>query len=144
VDAFAASEPTPSLAEERGARELCTFGGLGNLYPIFMLARQDFMRTHAEEFKGFVMALRRAEQYAQTHPQEVVTLMAEQTSLSPKATRAALARHQFRLRLDEAIVHSLHETAAFLHRQGIIEQVPDWQQVVEPSVLVELHESKKE
>ena len=39
LDAFVASEPTPSLAELGGARELATLGGLGNTYPILILAR---------------------------------------------------------------------------------------------------------
>ena len=36
IDAFAASEPTPSLAELKGGRELITFGGLGNQYPCLL------------------------------------------------------------------------------------------------------------
>ena len=36
IDAFVASEPTPSLAEMRGARELATMGGLGNTYPTLL------------------------------------------------------------------------------------------------------------
>ena len=41
LDAFAASEPTPSAAEQKGARELATLGGLGNEYPILILASRD-------------------------------------------------------------------------------------------------------
>ncbi len=131
IHAFAASEPTPSIAEEKGAKQLTTFGSLDNLYPILMLARHDFSTTHATEMKRFVAALTRAEEYSRTHPQEVIDLMSAETGLSPASTRSAIARHQYRLRLDEGIVTSLKKTALFLKEQKVIEKTPDWTHAIE-------------
>jgi len=39
IDAMVASEPTPSLAEMRGGRELAHLGGLGSSYPLVLLAK---------------------------------------------------------------------------------------------------------
>ena len=131
IDAFAASEPTPSIAEEKGAKQLITFGGLENLYPLVMLARNDFSIAHAAEMKRFVAALTRAEEYAHTHPQEVIDLMSAETGLSPVSTRSAIARHQYSLRLDDNILTSLKKTAMFLQEQKVIEQTPDWTHAID-------------
>jgi sulfonate transport system substrate-binding protein len=40
LDAFAASEPTPSAAEQKGARTLTTLGGLGNEYPLINISKE--------------------------------------------------------------------------------------------------------
>jgi len=40
IDAYVASEPTPSLAEARGARVMGTPGGLGNSYPLLTVQRR--------------------------------------------------------------------------------------------------------
>ncbi len=125
VDAFAASEPTPSTAEEKGARQLLTFGGLGNVYPILMLARRGFLEEHASSMDRFVNALTRAQEYAVANPEVVIRLMSAETGLSPSTTRAAMQRHQYHLGLDGKIVTSLEKTAQFLRDQKIIDVKPD-------------------
>ncbi|BBO88660.1 ABC transporter substrate-binding protein [Desulfosarcina ovata] len=126
LDAFAASEPTPSVAEQKGARELITLGGLGNLYPILILANQDRFSADADVLIRFLRALRRAGVYAAEHPDETVALMAVETGLQADTTRKAMARHDYQLRLDQAIRASLAATAGFLKHQQIIDHVPDF------------------
>ncbi len=126
LDAFVASEPTPSSAEEKGARELATLGGLGNEYPILILANKEKILSRPDIAKRLLAALKKAEQYAAEHLEETVEIMAEETGLSPDTVRQAMKRHQYRLRLDQSIISSLEKTAAFLKGQGIISQVPDF------------------
>lgn len=135
IDAFAASEPTPAVAEMRGAKELATLGGLGNEYPILLVAKDSWIKANTESLTRFFRALRRAQAYTADHPDEIVALMARQSGLDPKATRQAMARHNYALRLDQAIISSLEQTAAFLAQEKIIEHAPDLAVVIEDRFL---------
>lgn len=125
VDAFAASEPTPSAAEEKGARELCTLGGLGNEYPILILTNREMADNRPTSLKAFLRAMKKAEQYAAQHPRETVRIMAQATGLSLKTIQRAMKRHQYQLRLDASILASLKKTADFLKDEQIITTSPD-------------------
>jgi sulfonate transport system substrate-binding protein len=135
IDAFAASEPTPSAAEQKGARELITLGGLGNAYPILILARRDKLADQPEAFRRFFRAMQRAQQYAADHPDETAPMMAEETGLALATTRTAMQRHDYHLRLDDEILSSLNQTAVFLKDQKIIHNVPDFKTCAIPGML---------
>ncbi len=135
IDAFAASEPTPSIAEEQGARQLLTFGGLHNLYPILLLGRGKFLAEHAADMERFVTALAKAQAYATTHPREVAALMSAETGLSPQSAQSAIGRHQYRLRMDKDIIASLQKTAEFLKAQKVIGQTPDWSHAIDSAIV---------
>ncbi len=137
IDAFAASEPTPSVAEGRGARQLADLSGLGNDYPIMLLARAKYVAGNRETLVKFFGALAKAQAYATAHPEETARLMAEATGLPLPAVAAAMARHAYGLRLDEAIVASLAQTADFLVREKILDAAPDFTVVVDHSFLRE-------
>lgn len=129
IDAFAASEPTPSLGEVKGGRELMTFGGLGNRYPIMLLAQAAFLETRPQETHAFMLALKNAEAFVRAHPEETAVIMAKATGLPETVMQSAMARHTYALGLDEAIVTSLSETAAFLKGHGKIGRAPDFASV---------------
>jgi len=126
IDAFVASEPTPSLAEARGAREIATLGGLGNNYPILLVARNDFLERRPEDTAKFVRAMRRAERFVRERPDDTIDLLVRVTGLSDDSVRAAMERHTYRLTLDEEIRDGLGATAEFLRSQNLIDRVPDW------------------
>ena len=130
IDAFAASEPTPSLAELRGGRELGTLGGLGNEYPIMMVAQKDLLDERDEDVIRFLQALKKAETFVVENPEETAKILAEATGLTPEVARYAMTKHSYRLRLDEAIMESLNKTAEFLKDQKIISAIPDFPSVI--------------
>ncbi|MFU2208874.1 ABC transporter substrate-binding protein [Solidesulfovibrio sp. C21] len=131
IDAFAASEPTPSVAETKGARQLVDLSGLGNEYPIMLLARKKYVAANKKALTLFFAALKKAAAYAAAHPEETARIMAAQTGLPLPATKAALARHVYRLRLDDGIVKSLSATADFLVREKVIPAAPDMAVVID-------------
>ncbi len=131
LDAFAASEPTPSIAEQKGARELTTLGGLGNSYPIVLLAKRDLIEKREPSIRRFVRALGSAGQYAATHPEETVRILAAETGLAPETVRRAMENHRYRLCLDESILSSLRQMAVFLREQAVIQKIPDFSGVVD-------------
>lgn len=135
IEAFAASEPTPSLAELKGGRELITFGGLGNQYPIMMLAHATFIKNREKDLLRFIGALRSAEKFVRKNPDETVKILGDKTGLPSEVTRQAMKRHSYRLTLDEAILSSLRDTAQFLKEQNKIKQLPDLSTTVTPRFL---------
>jgi len=135
LDAFAASEPTPSAAERKGARELTTLGGLGNAYPILILADRNWLDSRSDDARAFIRALKAAQRYAAEHPAETADIMAAETGLDPATTRRAMQRHEYRLRLDRDMVSSLEQTARFLKSQQIISEMPDFTLVADPQFL---------
>jgi ABC-type nitrate/sulfonate/bicarbonate transport system substrate-binding protein len=125
IDAFAASEPTPSIAEVKGGRELMTFGKLGNQYPILLVVHQPFLDNRRNDLLRFLHALREAEIFIRENSAETADILAKKTGLPLDVTHRAMARHFFRLRFDKEISSSLSSTAAFLLKQKIIANLPD-------------------
>jgi sulfonate transport system substrate-binding protein len=135
LDAFAASEPTPSTAEEKGARELTTLGGLGNQYPILILANRDILKKRKSSVMKVLHAMKKASAYVEGHPQETVTIMAKETGLSEVTCQKAMEKHVYHMKLDFEIILSLKQTATFLKRQGIIKDLSDLSTVIGPGLL---------
>lgn len=130
IEAFAASEPTPSLSELKGGRELITLGGLGNQYPVMILAHASFLIDHEKELRDFFKALRAAEAFVRENPDETAEILEDATGLPPEISRRAMKRHSYRLALDETILASLENTARFLRRENKIKQIPDFSTTV--------------
>jgi aliphatic sulfonates family ABC transporter substrate-binding protein len=126
LDAFVASEPTPSLAEQKGGRELATLAGLGNNYPLLLLAKSATLQKREADLHHFFQALSRAEQYIRSNPTEAITILSKETGLTSEMTRRAMQRHSYRLQLDAATLESLNKTALFLKEQNKISKTPDF------------------
>jgi len=131
VDAAVASEPTPSVIEEKGGRQLATLGGLGNNYPILLVGRNDFLRKHSNVASRFVRAMNRAAEFVRSHPEETAQIMAAKTGLSPAAARKAMKLHYYRVQLDKQTRASLREIANFLVEQKILDNAPDLRKTVD-------------
>jgi ABC-type nitrate/sulfonate/bicarbonate transport system substrate-binding protein len=125
IDAFVASEPTPSLAELRGARQLSTLGGLGNNYPVMILAGNQLLERRPDMVRNLLAALQRAELFMRENPKETATILARVTGLPGDLVERSMALHEYRLALDEPVLASLEDTAEFLRSQGIIDRLPD-------------------
>lgn len=135
IDAFVASEPTPSLAEVRGAREVATMGGLGNTYPLLLLARNELLAVRPDDVRALLRALRRAERFVRDRPDETAEVLARTTGLPPDVARRAMGRHTYRLQLDNETLASLTRTAEFLRQQKQIDVLPDFSAAADPEFL---------
>ena len=127
IDAVAASEPTPTLMLEKvpGSRELASLSGLGNDYPLLMLATRAFADAHPHAVRAVVAGTARAVDWINTDPDAAGAETAAVTG-APAALEAAMFRKmEWRMRLDEQTLRSLDMTAAFLHKVGKLKRVPD-------------------
>ncbi len=126
VDAFVASEPTPSVAESKGARELATLEGLGNSYPILLVARKSFLESRHLQAVRFLRALIKASEFISLHRKEAAEIIAQLTSLSAPLAERAMSHHSYEVGLDSLTVESLRRTAVFLKEEGTIAFLPDF------------------
>ncbi len=139
IDAIVASEPTPSVVEERGGRELAALGGLGNTYPILLVARDEFLTDHKQAVTGFMRAMSRAASFIAESPEEAAAIVARKTGLSHETAERAMGHHYYGLQLDDATMASLQKIAGFLVEQNTLEAPPDWEKVVDRSFVSKLH-----
>ena len=127
IDALAASEPTPSLALDRisGSRSLATLGGLGNNYPLMMVASKEFAENHPEAIRALVRGTRRAVDHINANPEKAGAELSAATGAPASIETAALRALQWDVRMDDAVLSSLEQTAVFLHGLGRLKNVPD-------------------
>jgi aliphatic sulfonates family ABC transporter substrate-binding protein len=137
IDAIVASEPTPSIVEERGGRELATLGGLGNTYPILLVARDEFLDGHGEAVRRFMRAMDRAASFIAQDPEEAAAIVARKTGLSQATTRRAMGHHYYGLQLDDTAMASLQRIADFLVAQKTLESPPSLPVAVDDTYLPE-------
>lgn len=135
IQAFAASEPTPSLGELRGGRQLLTFAGQGNHFPLMILATEQVLQQRPEALQRFLAALREAESFLAENPESAVAIVARATGLPIETADRVMRLHEFRLDLTPETLHSLNETARFLRDQGLIANLPDLQTAAYPPSL---------
>jgi len=112
IDAFAASEPTPSAAEEKGCRELMTLGNLGNSYPLFILSRKEYIESNNDKLQKFFRALEKAERFIAENPEESSAIVAQVTGLSKKTCMKSMQIHRYTIGIDSIRINSLEETAS--------------------------------
>lgn len=135
VDAIVASEPTPSVVEQRGGRELATLGGLGNNYPILLISRSDFLAAEPEAVKAFLRAIRRAALFIQDHPEQAAEIIADKSGLPAEVAAQAMSHHYYSLQLDDDTRESLRAIAGFLVSQQMLETAPDFSQTMDDRLL---------
>lgn len=137
IDAMVASEPTPSLVEDRGGRELATLGGLGNTYPILLVARDEFLADHKEAVTRFMRAMSRAASFIAQSPEEAAAIVARKTGLSQATAERAMSHHYYGLQLDDSTMASLQKIADFLVEQKTLDSPPDLPAAVDKRYLQE-------
>ena len=140
IDAGVGSEPWPSNIEERveGSYELATLSGLGNNYPLVMLVTETYAREHAEAVLAALRATDKAVDFMHARPDEAAALISAATGVPASRERKIMDTLEWKVVLDEATVDSLKQTAEFLHSQGKIENMPDWDAFVDRSFVSEL------
>ncbi|WP_029913933.1 ABC transporter substrate-binding protein [Pelobacter seleniigenes] len=125
VDIICASEPTPSLAEQQGGHAFDDLAGLGNDYPILLLASSSYASRHPQQIANFLRAMAKAVDFINNNPRQAATIVARKTGLSEELTDRAMQRHVYALKLDTNTLASLKKTGQMLLNAGKIPALPD-------------------
>jgi sulfonate transport system substrate-binding protein len=111
------------------------WGGLGNQYPILIVARRGFLAKHKKEVVEFLKPLVQAEAFIRQQPEPAAAIVAKATGLTPEMTLAAMGHHRFDLSLGPEIVASLEQIANFLAEQKKIPAAPPLSQWLDAQYL---------
>ena len=127
IDAFAASEPAPSLALARvpGARQLATLSGLGNSYPLVMVASRAYAQAHPEVLRLLVEGTKKGVDCILADPARAAREIAKLTGAPAAMEERTLKTLEWKVRLDDEVLASLQSTADFLHGIRRLRAVPD-------------------
>ena len=127
IDALAASDPTPALALENVPRSrfFADMSGLGNEYPLMMVATREFAERRPDAIRMLVAGTRRAVEYINTDPEKAGEELSAATGAPARLEADTLRKLDWHVRLDDSIIFSLEQTAAFLHSIDRLNAVPD-------------------
>jgi len=127
IDALAASKPTPLqvLQKVPGATELACLSGLGNNYPFSIVASRAYADAHPEAIRAIVSGTRKAIEWINADPDAAARETADVTGASAGIEAATFREMEWRVRLDQQVIESLNQTAAFLVRIGKLKSLSD-------------------
>lgn len=124
VDAIVASEPTPTLLEEKGiGRKIGTLEGQNNIYPLILMIKKRSYTQNKEAIKSVVKALGLALDFINDNPKEAISIVSNATGLSFLATQKSMQLHHYGLGWDKNIEHSLHQMTYFLYQTHKIKKM---------------------
>lgn len=137
IDALAASEPTPTLAMDKvpGAQEMACLSGLGNDYPLLIVASRAFADAHPDALRTIVEGTRKAVDWINADPDAAGAETAAVTGAPASLEADMFRKMEWRVRLDAQTFDSLNMTAAFLHRIGKLKRIPDLKSHSKPELL---------
>ena len=137
IDAAVGSEPWPSNIEERvkGSYDVATLSGLGNNFPLVMLVTDRFAKEHPEAVVVALRATQNAVNFMRQHPDQAAALISETTGVPAVKEQKVMQTLAWGVVLDNATINSLKQTADFLYKQGKIQRLPDWNKVLDRSLV---------
>lgn len=117
IDALAASDPTPSLAQTKakGAWELACLSGLDNDYPLVIIATRSFADVHPEAVRAIVAGTRKGVAWIKKDANGAARELAKVTGAPVDLEINSLHKLEWVVKLDERTIKSLNATATFLH-----------------------------
>ena len=137
VDAIAASEPTPmmTLRKVSGSNELASLSGLGNNYPLLIVATQAFAESHPDAIRAIVNGTRKSVDWINKDPEAAGKATAIITGTPADVETVTFRKMEWRVRLDDTVMQSLNSTAEFLHKIGKLKTIPNVKALSRPEFL---------
>jgi aliphatic sulfonates family ABC transporter substrate-binding protein len=128
IDAAAGSAPWPQNVMEScdDCSILANLEGLGNTYPLLLVAREEFVQDHPDAARELVKATQAAGEWITSHPDEAADVIAAGSGIGPEREREMLEDYRWRTEITAETLDSLRMTADFLRDQGRIDDVPDF------------------
>ena len=125
VDIIIASEPTPSIAEEKGyGRVMAPIDVEGMHFPIVLLAEKSWALKHRDLIDHFIEDLEKT--YKGLYKPENINYLIETTSLEKETLQASMEMHQYRYLSPLDLKEELDRLYRVLSSQGYYKSSPDW------------------
>lgn len=131
IEAFTAWEPTPAIAESQGVgRVLRSYGDIA-LVPVSIHTTLEYAESHREEIVRFLAAHLDKVDLIESFPDLAGRLAAEAAGaqgieVSPDAFVRIFNRVDFSLQVDDEVIASIQDTAAFLYEKDKLDVIPEF------------------
>jgi ABC-type nitrate/sulfonate/bicarbonate transport system substrate-binding protein len=142
VDAFAGVEPFPSVAEIEGLGTIVVDYGNFDIQPVFVAINRPVLERRRDDVVKFLRGWLAAVDIVNKDPQRAVKIVwNEFKAQGYEVKKAAFARMLAKLDVKPQFTPSLRdyltEQAKVLLSQKQIHAMPDWDKVLDPSVLAQ-------
>ncbi len=138
IDAFSMREPYVSQATDALGDNAVVFAEPGLYHRTeHVVVASGLIETHPGVPDLIVRALLQAEKLAKADPQALVTTLAGRLGISHDAATAALAQHEWRVCMEQALLIGLEDEAAWAQNAGLVdtESVPNYLDFLHPDAL---------
>ena len=131
IASFTAWEPTPAIAQATtGAEVMMSYGDIA-LTPVVIHTTVEFAENHRDELVAFLRGHIDKLNLIQSDVDEAARIAAEAASaqgaeVSPDVFKTIFERVDFSLKVDEAVIASLKDTAQFLKTTGEVDTIPEF------------------
>jgi ABC-type nitrate/sulfonate/bicarbonate transport system substrate-binding protein len=141
IDAIATAQPFANLAKDRLGDNAFAWPVQSN-QPVFglIISNNEWLAGHPELAKRFLMSLREAENYLNTHPAESRTIVQERLNFDPGYMDTVWQQNQFSLTLDQSLVLAMEDEARWMISNNLTEEktVPDFRKFIYTKILEEI------
>lgn len=130
IDAMAASEPFPTNVEAlcgEDVHEIGNSSGLGNTFPLLLMASEKAMQEKADAVKAVFRAVQKAVDYVNEHYEESAAICANKTGLSVEKQEKCMDCLFYAVGFNQTDLNSLNQTASFLLTNAKISAIPDFE-----------------
>ncbi|MBB6481258.1 ABC transporter substrate-binding protein [Spirochaeta isovalerica] len=136
IDALVASEPTPSIAEDKEiGRHFDYLDMPGMTYPIVLVASEKTIAERKAQLEDLIKSLENAQDYLATNRSDVITVHSSLSGFSPAMVENSLSLHNHVVRPASDFRETLDELGRILLKTGTINQLPDWDKVLDMSLM---------
>ena len=129
IDAIATAQPYANAARDR-LGDNAVMWSVQSRQHLFALAvaTDEWIESHPDPARRFLLSLSQAEEYANTHPAEARSIVQERLNLSGSYMPTVWQQNQFSLTLDQSLVAAMEDEARWMIQNKLTDaaEIPDF------------------
>jgi sulfonate transport system substrate-binding protein len=135
IDAAVTWEPfIASIESEKIATLVLDAKGYKTLYNV-IITSEDFTRDYPDVVKRVLKVFARSEKWIHDNPKKTIELLAKETGFKPEVLAVVIPKSYYDIRLTDAAIASIADTARFLRESNVIRRDVDVKELVDTSYL---------
>jgi ABC-type nitrate/sulfonate/bicarbonate transport system substrate-binding protein len=133
IDALTVWDPDLArLEQEFGPKVVTIYGEDLFVYRFVLVARQDYIATHAAQVRRFLTALKQSNDFIRENPDQARTLLGAEVNLAPDLLKHSFDPADYTLVLDQSLLLALSAQIRWAHAKGLVKPgpIPDYREFV--------------
>ncbi|MBN2655728.1 MAG: NrtA/SsuA/CpmA family ABC transporter substrate-binding protein [Spirochaetales bacterium] len=139
IDVLVASEPTPSIAEDKGIGTFFDSLATGDMsYPIVLVASEKTIEEKSEDLTALIASLQKAELFLTENYEEVLSIHSQLNNFSRELVDGSLSLHDHSVGKASEVKATMENLSRILNETGTISSLPEWEKVLDDSLFPEI------